>query len=115
MERILVLDDDTTRHTYFKRKFSEEKIVCVETVDDCILKLTEGVWDSLWLDHDLGGEAFCPSDEKSGYEVAKWLERHPNKQPPAIFLHSMNPAGVNNMKAALPNAIIIPFFSLLKV
>lgn len=42
------------------------------------------------LDHDLG------DGQSDGYDFAKWLVQE-NIWPKAIFIHSMNPVGANNI------------------
>lgn len=120
--RILILDDDRDfdepdnlekagriRIPAFKRKFIGHNVVWVQTATEAIAALANEDWDALFLDHDLGGEAYVQSGPGTGYEVAVWLEQHPDRKPPQIFLHSLNPAGRDNMKAALPEAIHAPF------
>ena len=41
--------------------------------------------------------------------MAKWLEENPEFKPKNIILHSLNPYGVANMNAALPEAVSVPF------
>jgi len=59
----------------------------------------EGNIDTLSLDHDLG------EGKKTGYEVLKWIEAqvflHGYKPPKEIIVHSANPVGIKNMKAAI--------------
>ncbi len=123
--RILILDDDPnpddpqnpakvgqTRIPGFRRKFIGHNIKWVMTATEAIAELSdnpEGYWDVLCLDHDLGGVPYVKSGPGTGYEVAVWLERNPEKKPPQIFLHSLNRVGRDNMKAALPEAVHAPF------
>jgi len=106
---ILILEDDTDRHTAFKQRLIGTNIVIVETAEECIQLLDTDLWDMLCLDHDLGGQVFVPSGPGTGYEVACWLEEHPDVMPTEVILHSLNPAGRQKMKQALPNAREVPF------
>jgi CheY-like chemotaxis protein len=119
---ILILDDDPNpedpskcgenRIAAFRRKFISHSVEWVKTATEAIAMLAEkpdGYWDALFLDHDLGGESYVPSGPGTGYEVACWLEKHPEKKPGQIFLHSLNPVGRDNMKSALPEAQHAPW------
>lgn len=82
--RILLIDDmrnilaDRTARTY----------------DDGIKALeTEGPWDVLYLDHDLGD----PDERKTGYGIMCWIEANPQFKPAKISIVSANPVGRKNM------------------
>lgn len=120
--RILILDDDPHpddpdnfskagqfRIKAFKKKFIGHVVKWVRTAEQAIDELANNDWDVLFLDHDLGGEIYVDSGPGTGYEVAVWLEKNPDRQPPQIFLHSLNSVGRQNMQAALPNATQTPF------
>ena len=109
--KILILDDDQTRHKFFNRKLIGHSVTNVETAADAIKHLSEDTFDAIFLDHDLGGEIFVNSFGpilNTGYAVAKWLSENPEKQPKQIFIHSLNPVGADNMKALLPDAALVP-------
>lgn len=110
---ILILEDDINRTFQFFKMFKGNNTQIVVSPDECIQKLKDFKWDVLFLDHDLGGEIYCPSDDKSGYKVAKWLEESPEYKPTKIYLHSMNSVGRQNMKNAIPEAIELPFAFLI--
>jgi hypothetical protein len=80
----------------------------VKTAAEAIKFLQENDVGALFLDHDLGGMVNVPSGPGTGYEVAKWLEEHPDRKPGQIYLHSFNEAGRKSMKMALPEAIEYP-------
>lgn len=104
--RILILEDDQIRVEKFKENFSGyDDLFITDSPTETISKLDSENWDWLFLDHDLGGNIFCPSDEKSGYAVAEWLEQNPKKKPKHIVLHSMNVVGRQKMKQAIPESI----------
>jgi CheY-like chemotaxis protein len=108
--KILILDDDLTRHYYFKQNFSHHELTMVVTAYETILKLQEERFDALFLDHDLGGNAFVDSfgDEQTGYTVAKWLVSNPERKPERIYIHSLNSVGARNIKALLPESVLSP-------
>ena len=107
--RILILEDNHNRLKTFRRLFIDSEIVHVETSKEAIEKLKESSWDMLFLDHDLGGQEGVASGENTGWEVADWLSKNPDKKPPHIVLHSCNAVGRANMRAVLPEAYDIPF------
>jgi CheY-like chemotaxis protein len=105
---VLVLEDDAGRQKIFARNLIGTDFLIVETAADAIQALEAHSWDYLFLDHDLGGEQMVESGPGTGYEVAEWLVNNPAKQPPNIIIHSFNPSGAENMKRALPSAIVAP-------
>ena len=109
--RILVLEDDSIRVEQFRYFFrtGDFEITFTDKVSETIRELEHMRWDMLFLDHDLGNQCYCPSDENSGYAVALWLAEHEGARPDHIYLHSMNYVGRQNMKRALPMAIEMPF------
>jgi CheY-like chemotaxis protein len=106
--KILVLDDDENRLKAFRRKFIGHEVDCVTIASEAIELLKQSTFDSAFFDHDLGGKVFVASGPGTGYEVAKWLEEHPDRKPKMVYIHSFNPVGANNMKRALPEAILAP-------
>ena len=109
--KILILEDDPTRHREFRQNLlNATEVRIVETVPAAIFELKKQKWDTLFLDHDLGGESFVDSNKKpTGYDVAKWLEENPEYKPSNIIIHSLNFVGAARMKAALPDAILAPW------
>ena len=110
--KILVLEDDANRIEVFKEKLKGHDVYFFDQAEDAInaFKLfTDKPWDIVFLDHDLGGQVFVPSSNpNTGYAVAKYMEEN-DVEAKQVIIHSMNPAGGANMKAALPHAIIMPF------
>jgi CheY-like chemotaxis protein len=108
--RILILDDDNIRHVEFAKRLHAHKVIHTYTAEDCIDALkNRSNFDICFLDHDLGGEVYVESGKNTGYEVTEWLMNNPEKQPDRIVVHSLNPAGVQNMVNCLPKAEAIPF------
>jgi len=109
MKKILILEDDIQRVKLFTQNFTNAELIFTQTSSEAIEHLKNEKFDYIFLDHDLGGTAFAPSDENSGYEVAKWLEANPSTTTEYIIIHSLNPAGVAKMQQALPEAKVVPF------
>lgn len=106
--RILILEDTDARKDAFLAALVKHGIsarVC-QTADDCVASLENESWDWITLDHDV--VILENAKLQSGYDVAKWLEEHPEKCPNKVLIHSANTVGVRNMKVALPNAILAP-------
>lgn len=111
--KILILDDDHNRlakaRSYFLGSGSHHvhseghTLYQAETAAQAIKILDlQSPFDLVSLDHDLGGNVFCPSDEQSGYAVAEHiLTLAPEKLPGRIVVHSFNPVGASNMMACL--------------
>ena len=112
--KVLFLDDNLLRHTQFAKAFGGDsnEIFYVETASEAIEVLREIQFDSIFLDHDLGGEYFVPSGDDTGYEVAEWIAENLDYKP-IIVIHSMNPVGAVKMKDKLSgcglNPILYPF------
>ena len=107
--KILILEDDVNRQAQFRKRLFNCSVVITDDPKECISHLANSEWDALFLDHDLGGGVFRPSDENSGYAVARWLELNPARKPSSMFIHSLNPAGVENIQRCLPEAVKAPF------
>ncbi len=72
-----------------------------KTAAEAIKLLSGGDVTRISLDHDLG------DGNKTGYDVAKWIAEKAYRSaiPPLGWtLHTANPVGRDNMKAALLNA-----------
>jgi len=108
---ILVLDDDQERLKQFEEHWGHQILGCVTTAREAIVLLEHVKFDLVFLDHDLGGEAFANSSEpNTGAEVARWLEDPDNQlsKPRALVIHTLNPAGRKYMAQALPDAMVCP-------
>lgn len=103
--RILFLDDDKNRITKFvefvKKKNREDlELDIAETATQAIGFLAMNpVYDYVFLDHDLLGMHFMPSDsEDSGAEVARYISGMAfSKRPVGVLVHSWNQNGAANM------------------
>jgi len=109
--KILILDDREVRHEFFKSEFKyKATLIHVYTAKDCISALENFNFDAVYLDHDLNGGAFEPSDSESGYAVAQWIALNPHRKPPTVVIHSLNREGVSLMKQCIPSAIVKPCY-----
>ena len=106
--KILILEDCPQRTVLFNKKLAgSNEVKIVTTAKECIELLETRKWDALFLDHDLGGETFVPSEhQNTGYTVACWLEAHPEYCPAIIKVHSLNPTGAQRMLQALPDTAV---------
>lgn len=87
--RILFLDDDEIRISKFLKETIDFYRVAVRTAKEAIEQLQKEPFDIVSLDHDLGGKVYTPSDENSGYEVAKYITTM-ETFPELIIIHTMN-------------------------
>ena len=77
--------------------------VHVLRADHAIELLRGGLVTAISLDHDLGDEALCGT----GYDVAKEIEALAHAgtlRRIIVHLHTQNPVGLANMKAAIMSA-----------
>ena len=111
--KILILEDDRARIDKFREKLDVSGVSLTVTgiVSACIKSLELVKYNALFLDHDLDGKVYVPSEgpEPTGWHVAKWLNEHPDRQPPIIVIHTLNYMGRMKMKEQLPNALELPF------
>ncbi len=71
------------------------------TYQEGITALAEQHWDALYLDHDLGDFSGTEGRELTGYDVACWLEQHPEHLPGRVEIVSSNPVGRRNIEFVL--------------
>lgn len=105
--KILILEDSPERVSAFLARIpGPHDLTFCNTAQDCIQHLKSEIYDWLSLDHDLA-DAETPNPG-TGYDVAKWLEENPDRVPGVVMVHSANPVGQSNLRAALPQAILAP-------
>ena len=111
--KILVLEDDMRRVEKFRENLEKDGVSLTVTckVAACQQALELIDYDVLFLDHDLDGMVYVPSDGPmpTGWHIAKWLSEHPDRKPSQIFIHSLNEKGRNRMAELIPEAIQLPF------
>lgn len=107
-KRILVVEDDELRCAWFKQKFAAHVLDVTCDVGQAVGWLGEREYSTILLDHDLREEHYFSDehdDERTGYAVAAWLARHPDRQRDAtIVIHSLNYAGAERMLDILHDA-----------
>ena len=107
---MLILEDDNGRIDQFRKNLIGHKVITTDQAHECIDLLKEHEWDILFLDHDLGGEAFVNSDNKNtGAEVARFLNEHPKYKPEIVIVHSLNPVGAKLMTDLITGSRRIPY------
>jgi len=95
---ILFLGDSPERQKKFRSHVPSATIVA--TAQEAIANLAAQGWDTVLLDHDLGGTENAPSDKHSGMEVVRWVALH----KPAVrefIVHSLNHQAAREMVAIL--------------
>lgn len=110
--KVLILEDSIERIKKFKQKLIGHIYTITKDTKECIELLKKEDWDYIFLDHDMGS-IFEKPGEGTGYEVAEWIARHPDKSPRRILLHTANNVGASAMMLVLGRAGIratyIPF------
>lgn len=107
--RILILDDSDSRLRIFREKLQGAAVTCTKYAKKCINFLNyDGPWNFVFLDHDLNGEIYVPSGPGTGYEVAEWLNKNPEKKPKNIIIHTCNEHAGPLMVKLLPEALWLP-------
>ena len=97
--KILIVDDEEIRHEMFRKKYPMFDITSVYNSSDAIKLLSKNKYNTIFLDHDLGGD-------DTGVKVAEFIDRAHIRS--FIIVHSMNPVGASNIKRILPSARILP-------
>ena len=94
---VFLLDDDTRRHEWFRKRFTGDYLAIAEDVAAARELLQESTYDAIFLDHDLLPEHYKSSardDENTGYAIAKWLAENKKVHRAAtIIVHTRNADG----------------------
>lgn len=69
--------------------------ILVRNIYECIEFLRSGEVEILSLDHDLG------DGKKTGYDLVKYMVEHNIYPSKAVYIHTMNPVGRENMYKTL--------------
>ncbi len=106
---VFLLDDDTRRHRWFKKRFKGDHLEIAETVEEAKRLLPIGTYDAIFLDHDLLPHHYKTNShddfERTGYAVAKWLAENRDIQPAAtIIVHTRNAEAAMKMVEKLRKA-----------
>jgi hypothetical protein len=117
--RIIFLDDADQRWYQFQSKIPQS--VRAETADQCIKMIKDSPnIDWLFLDHDLGGEAYVKSSrEDCGMEVVRYLCKDLRTESiNRIVVHSHNSVAAeemfNKLKDAGYSVRLVPFYNLIE-
>ncbi len=92
---VFVLDDDTRRHRWFKKRFEGDELDVSETVEKAKVFLSENSYDAIFLDHDLLPHHYESNDHddfsSTGYAIAEWLtENSEYQRASTIVVHTRN-------------------------
>ena len=100
--RILVLDDDPTRHKVFDTLFAGHTLVHVYTVPQLEIQLARRTFNLICLDHDLGDQ---PGKPGNGQDAAYVVAAHfATTAKPFVLIHSWNTVGARAMVNILQEA-----------
>lgn len=100
---IFVLEDSADRVKWFFENFSDHNLTISNNALHAIKNLYLDKFDIIFLDHDLGGQAFVNSSGfNTGYTVAKQIPETKNNDT-RVIIHSWNSAGAKNMLEELKN------------
>lgn len=109
MAKVFILEDDPARMALFWKALDGHDVTAKSDVESA-QRAYQGPYDIAFLDHDLGGETYVPSEHhNTGYAFAKWLQDRDHETP--VIVHSMNHAGATRMVDRLGSrATWMPFF-----
>ncbi len=103
--KILVLEDDGHRAKVFVERFYTHQLTITENAYDAVELLDSNVYDTIFLDHDLG------EGNGSGSYVTAYLKENPDNpnNQARIVIHSWNIPAAMRMIADVPYADFAPF------
>lgn len=92
---VLLLDDDTRRHRWFRKRFEGDNLDVAACVAEAKDMLAENSYDAIFLDHDLLPHHYESNDHddyaNTGYAVAEFLNDRAELQRAAtIIVHTRN-------------------------
>lgn len=91
--KILFIDDIRNPFDYIK-DVDEVYVVQARTYSAAIQALEDFTFDIIFFDHDLG-------EEKTGYDVAKYIVENQIEIKDGFKIHSANPVGKHNIMQLL--------------
>ncbi len=93
-KKVLVLDDEQTRHDGFNKIFAQDQVTHAMDYDGFAEALKSGPHDLVCLDHDLGSTADPDGNvvlNKTGLDAARALVALPPQlRPKQVLVHSHN-------------------------
>lgn len=109
--RVLILDDDESRHSHFDKMLPQSSRTHVYTAQQAITTLEDSpAFDVVFLDHDLPKSAnlLNVTDPGTGLDVATYIakELDHSKKPGLVWIHSWNADGRRKMARILRAAEI---------
>ncbi len=119
MMKILILEDNKERISWFKEMFKNHELYITSDINTGFMKAFDTEYDCFFLDHDLEPDTFLGIKEhRTGYDFVVDIVNHKIQQHAIFYIHSCNPVGANKMLNLLKDnnytAEWIPFYLLLK-
>jgi DNA-binding response OmpR family regulator len=97
---VFILEDDCERIQEFSKLFVNCRMIVTNCAETAILFLNSYKFDTILLDHDLGGEVFVHTRNKNtGSEVCR--EINDLNRESQVIIHSWNKVGAENMRLNL--------------
>ncbi len=92
---VFLLDDDTRRHRWFKKRFDGDELFIAATVAEAKELLVEANYDAIFLDHDLLPHHYESNEhndfDSTGFAIAEFLhDRHDLQRAATIIVHTRN-------------------------
>lgn len=102
---ILILDDDTRRHSSYAVRLKDHTVKHVMTMHDFMTEVNMHRWDIVYLDHDLNEHQFKSvwgnGDKQTGVDAADFLVRRSLNPSVRVIIHSWNEIGAMKMAKLL--------------
>lgn len=107
--RIFFLDDDYGRYKVFCQNCIGHSLDYAQTADQALKMLAENEYDIIFLDHDLNEEHYVGDYTKmpTGFTVAKQMRDFKHLHGTQVVVHSLNPAGRQNIKSAIKDCFTV--------
>ena len=119
--KVFIFEDDQTRINGFLKYLKGHDVFSCDNIEVAKMMLKDNQYDVAFLDHDMDHKSYVPSSEpNTGYQLAKFIVGN-NIKFHQVFVHSMNPAGADNIVSELNNSLFIdeihrvPFPSLISL
>ena len=93
MKTILWIDD-IRKPTDYLKLIKAHKIIVAYNYESAIEALNDYIFDIISFDHDLG-------EDKTGYDIAKYIVENQIQIKEGFQCHSANPVGIFNIKQLL--------------
>ena len=107
--KVLIFEDSPERIKTFQRILKNHDLYFFNQVEEAKKAFDVlGPFDFIFLDHDMDGRVFVPSEEENtGYQLAKYIAQKGTNAE--VVVHSMNMPGVEKILGVLPQAKFISF------